>query len=70
MAPNKSISVRLDEIHLEFLEKMVEKLTAEEVKTNRTDVIQKALYSFARDSVLGAEVVSEIIDRLYREFEQ
>lgn len=59
------ISVRLDEVHLALLEKMIEKLGEEGVKTNRTDVIQKALYSFARDVVLGSEEVTGIIDKHY-----
>lgn len=65
---SKQINVRLDAIHHELLEKMVKKLEQEGVKTNKTDVIQKALYSFARDSVLDPAEVTEVIDRHYKEF--
>jgi hypothetical protein len=64
---SKQINIRLDEVHLVLLERMVEKLKEDGVKnTNKTDVIQKALYSFARESVLGAEEVGTIIDKHYR----
>lgn len=65
---SQQMNIRLDDIHVELLEKMVEKLKSEGVKTNKTDVIQKALYSFARDSVLDSKTVSEVIDRYYKEF--
>lgn len=65
---SQQVSVRLDEVHMTFLERMVEKLAEEGVKTNKTDVIQKALYSFACESVLGAEEVGEIIDKHYKGF--
>lgn len=41
-------------------------MKAEGIKTSKTDVIEKALYMFARESVLGAEPVTEIIDKHYR----
>jgi hypothetical protein len=63
---SKQINIRLDEVHQALLERMVEKLTEEGVNTNKTDVIQKALYVFARESVLGPEEVGEIIDKHYR----
>lgn len=62
---SKQINIRLDEVHMALLERMVEKLTEEGVKTNKTDVIQKALYVFARESVLGAEETGRIIDKHY-----
>lgn len=62
---SKPISVRLDDVHLALLERMVEKLTEEGVKTNKTDVIQKAIYSLARNTVLDMEEVSRIIDEHY-----
>lgn len=62
---SKQINIRLDKVHLALLEKMVDKLTEEGVKTSKTDVIEKALYSFARDNVLGAEKVSDIVDHHY-----
>lgn len=63
---SKQINVRLDEVHLALLERMVEALKEKGVNnTNKTDVIQKALYSFARDSVLGADEVTLIIDKYY-----
>jgi uncharacterized membrane protein len=65
---SKQINIRLDEVHHALLEKMVEKLETEGVKTNKTDVIQKALYSFARESVLDSKTVTEIIDKHYKGF--
>lgn len=62
----KQINVRLDEIHLTLLDKMVEKLESRGVKTNKTDVIQKALFTFARETVLDPQVVNEIIDKHYK----
>jgi hypothetical protein len=62
---SKQINIRLDEVHLMLLERMAEKLADEGVKTNKTDVIQKALYSFARSTVLGAEETGKIIDNHY-----
>lgn len=62
----KQINVRLDEIHLALLEKMVEKLEGKGVKTNKTDVIQKAIFTFAKENVLDTQVVNEIIDRHYK----
>lgn len=54
------ISVRLDDVHAVLLDKMVEKLG-----TNKSDVIQKALYSFAREVVLDPETVMKVIDEHY-----
>lgn len=65
---SKQINIRLDAVHQELLEKMVEKLEQQGIKTNKTDVIQKALYKFARESVLDPAEVTEIIDRHYKEF--
>ncbi|HAJ4038262.1 hypothetical protein DTX80_18020 [Bacilli bacterium] len=65
---SKQINIRLDEIHYKLLEQMVETLEKQGVKTNKTDVIQKALYIFAKESVLDSEIVTKIIDRNYTEF--
>jgi hypothetical protein len=62
---SKPMSMRLDDIHVVLLERMVEKLTEKGIKTNKTDVIQNAIYYFARDRVLDAEEVSKIIDEHY-----
>lgn len=62
----KQTSLRLDDVHAELLDEMVKKLEADGVKTNMTDVIQKALYAFAYDNVLGSERVGKIIDEHYR----
>lgn len=65
---SKQMNIRLDDIHHELLNKMVEKLQKEGIKTNKTDVIQKALYSFARESVLDPDTITDIIDRQYKGF--
>lgn len=65
---SKTMSFRLDDVHVALLEEMVKKLESEGVKTNKTDVVQKALYSFARESVLDPEVITGIIDKYYQGF--
>ncbi|GGH89132.1 hypothetical protein JOD43_004472 [Pullulanibacillus pueri] len=64
----KQMNIRLDEVHAALLEKMVETLGNQGIKTNKTDVIQKALYVFARESVLSDKEVTEIIDKHYKGF--
>lgn len=66
MKMSKQINIRLDEVHTALLEKMVEKLEGDGVNTNKTDVIQKALYTFARETVLDQKKVTEIIDKHYK----
>lgn len=61
------MNIRLDKIHHELLEKMVERFEAEGIKTNKTDVIQRALFSFARDH-LDSKSIDETIDRHYKGF--
>lgn len=65
---SKQMSIRIDDVHNSLLEAMVEKLKEEGVKTNKTDVIQKALFFFARESVLDDKDITEIIDRHYKGF--
>jgi len=60
------MNIRLDEVHAALLDKMVEKLKSNGVETNKTDVIEKALYTFARETVLDPETVTEIIDKHYK----
>lgn len=62
------LNIRLDDVHKELLNAMVEKLKSDGVKTDKTDIVKKALYSFARDNVLGSEKVTEIIDKNYKGF--
>lgn len=64
----KVVNFRLDDVHVALIEEMVEKLQSEGVKTNKTDVVQKAIYHFARESVLDQEVITEIIDKHYKGF--
>lgn len=66
------MNLRLDEVHEALLEKMVEKLNEQKAKTNqkktnKTDVIQKAIYSFAKNHVLEQKIINEIIDKHYME---
>lgn len=62
----KQVNVRLDAVHFELLKRTEEKMKEKGIPTSKTDVIQKALYVFARETVLGAEEVAEIIDEHYR----
>lgn len=61
---SKPISVRLDKVHLELLNKTIEKLKDQGINKNRTDVIQMAIYLLSRE-FLGMEEVSKIIDEHY-----
>jgi hypothetical protein len=64
----KLTSFRLDDVHGALLEKMVEKLLVNGIKTNKTDVLQKALYFYARESVLDRDEMDVIIDKHYKGF--
>jgi hypothetical protein len=65
---SKVMSFRLDDVHVELLEKMVEKLLINGIKTNKTDVLQKAIYFYARESVLDVPEIDKIIDEHYKGF--
>lgn len=54
---------RLSPIYLELLDTMLEALKEEEIKTNKTIILEKAIYHFAREVVLGREAVSDIVDK-------
>lgn len=56
------ISIRLDDVHLTLINKMIEKLKDEGIDKNRTDVIQMAIYLLSKE-ILGMEEVSDIIDK-------
>lgn len=58
------ISIRLDDVHLTLINKMIEKLKDEGIDKNRTDVIQMAIYLLSKE-ILGMEEVSDIIDKHY-----
>ncbi|MFB1052260.1 hypothetical protein [Paraliobacillus sp. JSM ZJ581] len=62
---SKPVNFRLDEIHVAILEKTVEKLKEEGVKTNKTDTVQKAIYSFG-NIVLSNQEMKTIIDNYYQ----
>lgn len=59
---NKQINIRIDEIHLELLEKLIESFKKGDVKTNRTDMIQRSIYTFA-NQILGEAEVKKIVDK-------
>lgn len=59
------INIRLDDLHLALLDTAVKVLKEKGTKTNRTDLIEKAIYSFTRE-ILSDSQVSEIVDRYYR----
>jgi hypothetical protein len=61
---SKPISVRLDEVHLELLNKTIEKLKDQGINKNRTDVIQMAIYLLSKE-FLGKQEVGKIIDEHY-----
>ncbi|TGA96326.1 hypothetical protein E4665_15795 [Sporolactobacillus shoreae] len=60
----QQMNIRLDEVHQILLDESVKKLTVDGVKTNKTDVIEKALFMYARD-ILGRDRVTKIIDNHY-----
>ncbi|MFC7296789.1 hypothetical protein, partial [Marinobacter aromaticivorans] len=61
--------IRIDEIHLALLEAIVEKFKEQGIKANKTNVIEKAIYSFASDYALEDQTIKEIIDKHYKGFE-
>ena len=67
---SKPMTFRIDPVHSALLDKMVEKLTEKGISTNKTDVIQKALYAFATNNVLEKEEVDEIIEKHYTGFQK
>ena len=64
MKMSNPISIRLDDVHLTLINKMIEKLKDEGIDKNRTDVIQMAIYLLSKE-ILGMEEVSDIIDKHY-----
>lgn len=61
MAKEVRLNIRLDKVHGALLDKMVETLREENIKTSKTDVIQRALFLLASKSVLDESKVSQII---------
>jgi len=69
MSKEKVTSIRLDAIHKELLLEIMVYLEEKGVKVNQTEVIQKAIYSFAKDRV-PEEKINSIIDKHYTGFFQ
>lgn len=67
MDVSKPINIQLDDIHVAVLEATVDKLKEKGVKTNKTDVIQKAIYNFGND-LLNNKEMKAIIDKHYKGF--
>lgn len=63
----EKLVICLDEVHQELLNAMYEKLKSDGITTNKTEIVKRALYSFALDNVLGLEKVGEIIDKNYKD---
>jgi hypothetical protein len=61
---SKQLNIRVDDIHQELLEKLIETYEANKVKTNKTDMIQRSIYAFSKN-VLGDYVVREVLDKHY-----
>lgn len=61
----KAMSFRLDDVHVALLDRMVEVMLLNGVKTNKTDAVQKSIYYYAKE-VLSDEEISEIIDKYYK----
>lgn len=53
---------RLNPLHLELLDTMLESFEGDIPKVNKTIVLEKAIYHFAKE-VLGREAVSDIVDK-------
>lgn len=60
------VNFRLEEVYIELLEEMVKKFETEGDIRNKTDLVQRAIYSYAREYVLDREKIDQIIDRHYR----
>lgn len=64
-ANKKQINIRLDAVSQALLEEMIKKQKADGMhQVNKTLVIEKAIFMFARE-VLGREKTSEIINKNY-----
>lgn len=63
---SQQVNIRLDAVHLALLDEMVKEMKSKNIQTSRTDVIQKAIYTFAQDVTLDPKRVSKIIDDNYR----
>lgn len=61
---SKQMNIRLDEVHQALLEKVVEKIRELGGKTNKTDVIQKGIYTLSKE-LLDDETITKIIDDNY-----
>lgn len=64
---SKMVSFRLDDVTMALLDRMMEQLESEGKKANRTDLVQKAVWLYAREVLLTPEVVMEIIDKHYKD---
>lgn len=62
------MNIRLSAIHAELLELTVIRLKMEGAKTNKTDVIEKALHDFCRE-VLGSEMTMKVIDKHFTQMD-
>jgi hypothetical protein len=60
--PKKPINIRIEEMHLELLDKLVEASNQSGIESNRTHMIQKAIYNFAVE-VMGQYNVNDIVDK-------
>lgn len=63
------VSFRLEDTHIELLDALVEEINKEleHRKTNKTEIVEKAIYSFACDH-LEKETVDKIINKHYKGF--
>lgn len=64
--PNNPISIRLDEVHQALLDAIIDEIQKDGHQVSKTEIIQRALYFFAYDAVLGSDCVGEILDKHYR----
>lgn len=61
---SKQINIRMDEMHIELIEKLIAAFEASEVKTNRTDIIQRSIVAFTKQ-ILGDHIVNQAFEKYY-----
>lgn len=60
------VNFRLEEVYIDLLEEMIKKFESQGDVRNKTDLVQRAIYSYALDYVLDRDKIDEVIDRHHK----
>jgi hypothetical protein len=58
----RQINIRIEDMHLELLDKLVEASNQSGIESNRTNMIQRAIFNFAVE-VIGQYNVNDIVNK-------